>query len=204
MPSPPSKTSCGRDGAEPRGVDHVVAAETVDLDRVVGGSKSSITTCVASPLITSLPFASIDSEIVSLPLVPLIDDRVGLPVAGRPPIAPARSMLTSLTSVPVRSLTTMLSAPPSALKSMRLDVVQVHDDVGDVAEEQHTPAVRRDVDVLGDVGAVEQHRVGAVLALERVVVVARVPHEGVVAGAHECGVVAVAAVEQVVALAADA
>ena len=47
------------------------------------------------------------------------------------------------------------------------------------------PAVGRDVDVLGDVGAVEQHRVEAGLAFEGVVVVARVPDEGVVAGAHE-------------------
>ena len=53
------------------------------------------------------------------------------------------------------------------------------------------------------VGAVEEHRVEAGLALERVVVVARVPDEGVVAGAHERGVVAVAAVDEVVAAAAD-
>ena len=66
-----------------------------------------------------------------------------------------------------------------------LDVVEVHRHVGDVAEEQHPPAVRDDVDVLADVGAEEQHRVGAVLALERVVAVARVPLEHVVAGAHE-------------------
>ncbi len=31
-----------------------------------------------------------------------------------------------------------------------LRVVQVHDDVGDVACEQHAPAVRRDVDLLRD------------------------------------------------------
>ena len=97
----------------------------------------------------------------------------------------------------------MVSAPPSALKSMRLDVVEVHRDVGDVAGEEHAAAVGRDVDVLGDVGAVEQHRVEAGLALDGVVVVARVPDEGVVAGAHQGGVVAVAAVDQVVALAAD-
>ena len=84
-----------------------------------------------------------------------------------------------------------------------LDVVEVHDDVGDVAGEQDAAAVGGDVDVLGDVGAVEEHRVEAVLAFEGVVVVAGVPDEGVVAGAHQGGVVAVAAVEQVVALAAD-
>ena len=46
------------------------------------------------------------------------------------------------------------------------------------------------------------HRVESGLALERVVVVAGVPHERVVAGAEERGVVAVAAVDEVVALAA--
>ena len=67
----------------------------------------------------------------------------------------------------------------------------------------HPPAVGRDRDLLGDVGAVEQHRVEAGLALEGVVVVARVPDEGVVAGAHQGDVVAVAAVDEVVALAAE-
>ena len=65
------------------------------------------------------------------------------------------------------------------------------------------PPFAGDVDVLGDVGAVEPHRVEAGLALERVVVVAGVPGERVVAGAHERHVVAVAAVDQVVALAAE-
>ena len=65
------------------------------------------------------------------------------------------------------------------------------------------PPFAEDVDLLRDVGAVEQHRVEAVLALERVVVVARVPDEGVVARAHQRRVVAVAAVDEVVALAAE-
>ena len=84
-----------------------------------------------------------------------------------------------------------------------LDVVEVHGDVGDVAEEQHAPAVGRDVDVLGDVGAEEEHRVGAVLALDRVVAVARIPLEDVVAGAQEGDVVAVVAEDEVVAVAAE-
>ena len=54
-------------------------------------------------------------------------------------------------------------------------------------------AVGRDVDVLGDVGAVEQQRVVAALALDGVAAVARVPDEGVVAGAHQGHVVAAAA-----------
>ena len=64
-------------------------------------------------------------------------------------------------------------------------------------------AVGRDVDLLGDVGAVEQQRVDPGLAFDGVVVVAGVPDEGVVAGAHQRHVVAVAAVDEVVALAAE-
>src|SRR6266511_1288936 len=84
-----------------------------------------------------------------------------------------------------------------------LDVVEVHPDTGDVAGEEHPPAVGRDVDVLGYVGAVEQQRVEAVLTFEGVVVVTRVPDERVVTRAHEGEVVAVVAVEQVAAFAAD-
>ena len=84
-----------------------------------------------------------------------------------------------------------------------LDVVEVHRDVGDVAGEQRAPAVGDDVDVLGDVRAEEQHRVGAVLAFDRVVAVARVPLEHVVAGAHQGDVVAVVAEDEVVAVAAE-
>ena len=84
-----------------------------------------------------------------------------------------------------------------------LDAVEVHGDVADVAEEPDPAAVGRDVDVLVGVGAVEEHRVGAALALDDVAAVARVPDEGVVAGAQEGHVVAAAAVDEVVAVAAD-
>ena len=46
-------------------------------------------------------------------------------------------------------------------------------------------------------------RVGAVLALDRVVAVARIPLEGVVAGTQEREVVALLAVDEVVAVAAE-
>ena len=84
-----------------------------------------------------------------------------------------------------------------------LDAVEVHGDVADVAGEADAAAVGGDVDLLVDVGAVEEHRVGAVLALDGVAAVARVPDEGVVAGAQEGHVVAAAAVDDVVAVAAD-
>ena len=90
----------------------------------------------------------------------------------------------------------MVSAPPRALKLDLLDAVEVHRDVADVAEEADAAAVGRDVDVLVGVGAVEEHRVGAGLAFDGVAAVARVPDEGVVAGAQEGHVVAAAAVDE--------
>ena len=64
-------------------------------------------------------------------------------------------------------------------------------------------AIGRDVDVLGDVGAVEQQRVDAGLALDGVVAVARIPDEHIVAGAQEGDVVAAAADDEIVAVAAE-
>ena len=84
-----------------------------------------------------------------------------------------------------------------------LDAGGVHGDVGDVAEEAEPAAVGRQVDCLGDCCAVEEHRVGAVLALDRVAAVARVPDERVVAGAEQGHVVAAVAVDRVVAGAAE-
>ena len=85
----------------------------------------------------------------------------------------------------------------------RLDVVHVHHDVADIAGEAQALAVRRHLEGLGDVRAVEQHRVGAVLALDGVVAVARIPLEHVVSRAKERGVAALVAVDEVVAVAAD-
>ena len=84
-----------------------------------------------------------------------------------------------------------------------LDVVEVHRHVGDVAEEAHASAIRRDVDVLRHSGAVEVERVESCLALDGVIVVARVPDEGVVAGAEERHVVTIATVDHVAALGAE-
>ncbi len=84
-----------------------------------------------------------------------------------------------------------------------LDVVEVHDDVGDVAGEAHPPAVGGDVDDLVDVRAVELELVGPGLALDRVAAVAGIPLERVVAGAEEGDVVALLAVDEVVAVAAE-
>ncbi len=84
-----------------------------------------------------------------------------------------------------------------------LEVVDVHDDVAKVAGQQHPLAIGRDGEVLGAVGAVEQHLVDAVLTFHRVRAVARIPLEDVVAGAEEGNVVALLAVDEIVAVAAE-
>jgi hypothetical protein len=84
-----------------------------------------------------------------------------------------------------------------------LDPIEVHGDVGDVAGESRPTAVGRDVDLLVDVRAVEQQRVGSGLALDDVAAVARVPDIGVVARAKQAGVIATPTVDQVIACAAD-
>ena len=57
------------------------------------------------------------------------DDGVGWTVAGSGAEAASRSAVVSVTSVPVRSLTVMVSAPPSGVEVDVLDVVGVHGDV---------------------------------------------------------------------------
>ena len=85
-----------------------------------------------------------------------------------------------------------------------LDTVEVHGDVGDVAEQPHPAAIGRDVHVLGDVCAVEHQRIGAGLALDDVAAVAGVPGERIVAVAEESRVGAATADHGVVAVTADA
>ena len=108
-----------------------------------------------------------------------------------------------MTSVPDRSLTVIVSAVAQGVEVDDLDVVGVHHDVAEVAGEAQPPAVGRGLEDLGAATAVEQHRVGAVLALDRVAAVARVPLERVVAGAQEGDVVALLAVDEVVAVTAE-
>jgi hypothetical protein len=64
-------------------------------------------------------------------------------------------------------------------------------------------AVGGELEPLGDVGAIEEHPVGAGLALEGVAAVAWIPDESVVAGTHQRQVVALVAVDRVVAVAAE-
>src|SRR5262249_36281441 len=83
------------------------------------------------------------------------------------------------------------------------DAGGVHRHVADVAGQPQVAAVGRQLDFLGDGGAVEDHRVLAAPAIDGVAAVAGVPGEGVVAGAQEGHVVTLVANDQVVAGAAN-
>ena len=73
----------------------------------------------------------------------------------------------------------------------------------DVAGQPHPAAIGRDVHNLADVGAVELHRVGAVLALDDVAAVTGIPDEGIVTGTEQGRIVATSTVDGVVAVAAE-
>ena len=79
----------------------------------------------------------------------------------------------------------------------------VHGDGALDAEEPEPVPVRRQVELLVARGAVEDHRVGAVLAFDGVAAVTVVPDERIVAVAHEGHVAALVSVDRVVAVAAQ-
>ena len=58
-----------------------------------------------------------------------------------PPIVPARLTFTSMTSVPLRSLTVTCVGAAQRIERRPLDVVEVHDDVAEIAREAHPRAV---------------------------------------------------------------
>ena len=96
-----------------------------------------------------------------------------------------------------------VSAPPSARKStVSTPSVSIVMLPTSRKNRSRLPFADRSM-LLGGVGAVEEHRVGAVLAFDGVAAVARIPDERVVAGAHERQVVAAVAVERVVPVAAE-
>ena len=65
------------------------------------------------------------------------------------------------------------------------------------------PAVGRGLEDFVDGAAIEEHRVRSVLALDCVAAVTWIPLEHVVAGADECHIVTLLAVDEVVAIAAE-
>ena len=101
-----------------------------------------------------------------------------------PPIVPARLTFT-LRHVGAGQVVTVRCRCRQNVEVDRLDIVEIHHDVAEVAGEQHARAVRGDLEDFASGAAVEQHRVSAVLTFDGVAAVARIPLEGVVAGTEE-------------------
>ena len=112
-------------------------------------------------------------------------------------------MLICVTSVPRQIVDGDVVRAAQGVDVDGLDIVNVHDDAADVAGEQNAATVGRDLEALVRGAAVEQQGVDAVLTLDHVAAVARIPLEHVVAGAEQGSIVALVAVDEVVAVAAE-
>ena len=98
---------------------------------------------------------------------------------------------------------TTLSAPPRTFRRFNCSAVEVRrGDAVDIAGEAHASTIGGDIDVLGEVDAVEVEPVDAVLTFDGVVGIALIPLKDVVAGAQESDVVARAPIDHIVAAAA--
>ena len=176
-------------GRQGRGGDGVVAAQRVDDERVVGPFAAGDVDRAGRPT-TETEVPAPNTSMMSAPLRAVDDHRVGLRRRRRP-AERAGEIDVDLRHVGAGQVVDGdRVGAAERVEVDPLDVIEVHDDVADVAGEAHAPAVGRDVEVLVAVAAVEQQRVGAVLALDRVAAVAGIPLEDVVAGAEEGGVVA--------------
>ena len=182
------------------GVDDVIAAQGVERQPVIGQLLEEDVDRGLKP--EDVDAAGVARRAEHVGAVGAVDrDRVGRAVAAAVGPAQVEADLRHVGAAQVADDDVVGAAQGAEVNA--LDVVEVHRHVGHVAEEEHPSAVGHDVDVLAGARAEEQHLVDAVLALERVVAVARVPLEHVVAGAHQGHVVAVVAEDEVVAVAAE-
>ena len=166
----------------------------------LAGSALVTLTAAARPVTFAVPLPPA-TVTASLPVGAVDDHAVGLAVAARRRWPRGRRNLADIRAGQVVDRDGVGAA--ERVEVDLLDAVGVHRDVADVAEEPQPGAVGGQVDVLVDVRAVEEHRVVAVLALDDVAAVARIPGERVVAGAEEGDVRAAVAVDRVVAVAAE-
>ena len=182
--------------------DRVVATQTVDDERVVRAfAVGHIDPCGQAD--HRHRRAGADHVDVVVAVRGVRDDRVGLAVARRAADR-AGEIDVDLDDVGAAQIVDRERVRAAERVEVDgLDVVEIHDDVAEVAREQHAAAVRRGGEDLAAGAAVEQHRVGAVLAFDDVAAVARIPLEHVVAGADQRNVVALLAVDEVIAVAAD-
>ena len=132
-PSPPFAGQLDRAGRQARGSTTSSPARPLIVEPVVAGLGAGDVHRAARPGDGDPAAASPVDDDASSPSVPLTMT-VSASSSPAPPSA-ARLTLTSATSVPLRSLTVIVSAPPRAFSVDPLDVVEVHDDVADVAGE---------------------------------------------------------------------
>ena len=123
----------------------------VDPQRVGGLGAADRAAARAGPVERTSPLSAVTRIVSRLSVAVCVTESI------TPPPTAWRSMSTVLASVPVRSSTVSVGAAEGA-EADPLDVVEVHDDVGDVAGEAHAWAVGGDVDLLADVAAVEVQR----------------------------------------------
>ena len=165
------------------------------------GSWLRIATAGASP-VTSTPAAADPAmSIASTPLVALTITRSVSP--SPPPPMADRSLVNSVTSVPLRSSTVVVSAPASE-RTMTASTSSRSIVIAAMSRVSRTRPPFADTAIFSPIAEpLKRSVVAPGLALERVAAVARVPLHRVVAGPGEDGVVALVAVEGVVAVAAE-
>jgi hypothetical protein len=178
-----------------------VPASVLISSRSFAASGVENATVGTSPLTFDATVLSADA-IVSSPLVPLTTTRSAAPSPVAPPRVPARS--TSRRDV--GSGQVVDGDEVGAAEGVEVDQLDAGVSIVIVAlsaEELEAVSVRRQVDVLGAGGAVEDHRVGAVLAFDGVAAVAGIPDEVSSPLPIERTVVASVSVDRVVAVAAE-
>ena len=134
-PSPPLSVSWIAPAARPDASIDVVAGEGVDRQPVVGGLGAGDVHPRGQTEHRGSRSRSPATTRTSSPLVPLTMTLSGWPSPAVPPRTPARSTLTSVTSVPRQVVDGDRVGAAEGVEVDGLDVVEVHHDVADVAGE---------------------------------------------------------------------
>lgn len=184
FPSPAVQRELDGAGCQTGSVPKVVTRQASDQQRIVGGLLASKRDAHGQTLI-AIPAGLPPIDTTSSPLVPFTSTVSPWLSPVVPPRADARLRLTSVADVPVRSLTVIVSAPSRALKVDPLHPDDVRGDSGNVAKEPHALPIGRHIDRLVGPSAVDVQRVSTRLAFGRIVAVARIPSEHVIAAAHQ-------------------
>ena len=200
--STPSTKSWIRPAPNPPELTVSEPARVLTSSRSFAASAWRMPIAAARP-VTFTPAASPLTAMVSLPAVPLTMTRSACAVACRAAECGCEVEVDLADAGAAEVVDRDGVGAAEGVEVDGLDAGCVHGDVAGVAEEPEPASVGGDVDLFGCGGAVEDHPVVAVLALDDVAAVARIPDERVVARAHESGVGSAVAVDRVVPVAAD-